>query len=383
MLNQVGVIGGGQLAQMLGMAAKSLGIEMYVQTADAADPAVPVAAGAILAPLNDPDAILQLATGGRVLTFENEFVDLEVLRPLEEEGIIFRPSLESLAVILDKYEQRRYLQSLELPVPQFIALDPHPDPMSLADMKFPLVLKTRRHGYDGRGTWILQSQADWEQVLQEVGDQPLLLEEWIPFEQELAVIAARSVNGDMVIYPVAETQQEDQVCRRVFVPAAIPPATAQVIQSMLRVLMQNLQWVGTLAVELFLTPSGEILINELAPRTHNSAHYTLDASHTSQFEQHLRAVCQMPLRSGELISGGAVMVNLLGYEQSDSDYMEQRERLAKIPHAHVYWYGKVQARPGRKLGHVTVSLKHKPQATQARRHAIEIADQIESIWYGR
>ncbi len=374
----VGVIGGGQLAWMMADAAKKLGVELVIQTPEKTDPAVSislrypqgVATHTILAPIDDSAATAQLATFCEVITFENEFVDLEALSQLQ--NVCFRPSLESLKPLLDKYAQRCYLRDRHLPTPQFS------DFSSAEIPKFPVVLKTRRHGYDGQGTFILKNSDELETTLKQLGDQPLLLEEFVPFERELALMAARSLTGEIVVYPIVETQQENQVCRRVIAPADLPASIVEEVDAIARTLLESLQVVGIFGIELFLTSKGKILVNEIAPRTHNSGHYTIDACTISQFEQQLRAVCGLPLATPEMQSEGALMVNLLGYETSHSDYSYKRQQLAKIPNAFIHWYGKTESRPGRKLGHVTVLL-HSP--TDLRREAIALAKTIESIWY--
>ncbi|MEC4819009.1 MAG: ATP-grasp domain-containing protein, partial [Scytonema sp. PMC 1069.18] len=205
-----------------------------------------------------------------------------------------------------------------------------------------------------------------------------ILEEYIPFERELAAIAARSVSGEVAIYPIVETQQQEQVCRRVIAPANIPKEVTADVENISRTFLNSLEAVGVFGIELFLTTDGKVLINEVAPRTHNSGHFSLDACETSQFEQHLRAVCGLPLGSTAMICKSAVMINLLGYEHSHSDYITKRQQIEQIPQARVHWYGKNESRPGRKLGHVTVLLD-----TQDSDRAIAIAHTVESIWYSK
>jgi 5-(carboxyamino)imidazole ribonucleotide synthase len=371
-INRVGVIGGGQLAWMMAAAAQTLEVKLVIQTPQADDPAVAIASQTILAAVDDVHATVELAQHCDVITFENEFVNLNALSQLAAQ-FIFRPSLAAIAPLLDKYHQRQLLQSLNLPVPRFFAL---------ADVKelplpFPLVLKARRHGYDGQGTFILKDQTDLEAVLQQPQTESWLIEEFVPFERELAVMAVRSVDGDRVIYPIVETQQEAQVCRRVLVTQELSSQVVMQIEAIAHSLLTALDYVGILGIELFLTHAGHVLVNEIAPRTHNSGHYSLDACVTSQFEQQLRAVSGRELGDATLTSP-AVMVNLLGYESAESDYAEQRRQLAELPNAHVYWYGKSQARPGRKLGHVTVLM---PTPDSSRQAALSIAQQVESIWY--
>lgn len=376
-LQRVGVIGGGQLAWMMAKEAQKLGIALIVQTPHHQDSAVHLAADVILAAVDDAAATAQLAARCEVITFENEFVNLEALAPLARQGVCFRPSLTALAPLLDKYQQRRYLQQIGLPVPAFAPLTRESEITS-----FPAVLKARRHGYDGQGTFILQTPAELTAACQSLGETPALLEAYVPFERELAVIAARSASGEMVVYPLVETQQENQVCHWAIAPADISPAWQREIEEMACHLLEKLQYVGVLGIELFLTATGQILVNEVAPRTHNSGHYTLDACETSQFEMQLRAVTGLPLGSPHLRCQGAVMVNLLGYEYSQSDYGEKLASLAAIPGAYLHWYGKVEARPGRKLGHVTVLFPAASPAT-SQQELLEMAKRIESLWYSR
>ncbi|MEH2041969.1 5-(carboxyamino)imidazole ribonucleotide synthase [Nostoc sp.] len=387
-MKRVGVIGGGQLAWMMADAAQKLGVELVVQTPSEHDPAVSIAKETVFAPVDDASATEILAQKCDVITFENEFVNLNALSGLAQQGVCFRPKLEALAPLLDKYHQRCYLHDLGLPVPQFFAFDEVENLKSIEYLGFPVVLKSRRHGYDGQGTFIIQDFATLEKKLtNETTTKPLnqslfLLEEFVPFERELAIIAARSVEGEIVTYPVVETQQEEQVCRQVIAPAEITPNQVAEIQAIAHTLLNSLEVVGIFGIELFLGADGKVLVNEIAPRTHNSGHFSLDACETSQFEQHLRAVCGLPLGNPALQCAGAVMVNLLGYESSHSDYQSQRQQIAEIPQAHVHWYGKAESRPGRKLGHVTVLLDNQNRELGSA-YANIIAHTIESIWYPR
>lgn len=375
-IKKIGIIGGGQLAWMMAGAAQKHNLELFIQTPKNTDPAVSIATDSICAPIDDANATAQLAALCDVITFENEFVNLEALNQLAQTGTLFRPSLNTLAPLLDKYHQRCYMRDIGLPVPQFLSWD---NSTTSQPLSYPLVMKARRHGYDGQGTVIIKNPQDLETTWKSWGCPPVILEEFIPFEQELAIIAARFPNGEIAIYPIVETQQENQVCRCVIAPATLTAQQTTEIEQIARTLLENLQAVGIFGIELFLTKQGKVLVNEVAPRTHNSAHFSLDACETSQFEQHLRAVCGLPPGQTNLKSAGAVMINLLGYETSQNPYLEKRRRLAHFPNAHLHWYGKIDSRPGRKLGHVTVLLHSEP--SQLRQQALEIAHQIESIWY--
>jgi 5-(carboxyamino)imidazole ribonucleotide synthase len=373
---KLGIIGGGQLAWMMKNAATKLGVELIVQTPSQNDPAVSIAHDSILAAVDDATATEILATKCDIITFENEFVDIAALSLLEKQGVCFRPQLSALAPLLDKYEQRCYLRDLGLPVPQFLALSAEKEvEFQVEGLSFPVVLKARRHGYDGQGTFIIPDLTTLLTIINQSHTQ-FLIEEFVPFTKELAIIAARSVNGEIVIYPAVETFQKEQVCRWVIAPAKITKEQNLQIEAIAHKLLNSLEYVGVFGIELFLTNEGKILINEIAPRTHNSGHFSLDACETSQFEQHLRAVCGLPLTNTRLNCSSAVMVNLLGYESCQSNYQKQRQQLAVIPQSTVHWYGKIEARPGRKLGHITVLL----EADQ--RNALkDIIHKIESIWY--
>jgi len=378
----VGVIGGGQLAWMMAQAAPSLGLRLAVQTPDQTDPAVALAQSTVLGAIADVEKTTQLAQQCGVITFENEFVDLAGLQPLADQGTVFYPRLESLAPLLDKWEQRQFLQQLGLPVPEFWALESLP----ASPMAFPWVLKARRFGYDGQGTQVFQTAA----ALPNLSSHPpgtWLVESFVPYERELAIIGARSTTGDIRLYPVVETVQVDQVCRHVIAPAQIAPDIAATIADYCRQILIALDYVGVLAIELFLlpespqrqTPATRLLINELAPRTHNSGHYTLDACATSQFAMQLQAVTGQPLGSTALNCDRAVMVNLLGYEDSDGDYQSSLSQIAALPNTKIHWYGKPESRPGRKLGHVTVLWDgRKSDQVESVKGAIAA---IETLWY--
>ncbi|MEO1431588.1 MAG: 5-(carboxyamino)imidazole ribonucleotide synthase [Cyanobacteria bacterium J06632_19] len=398
-MKRIGVIGGGQLALMMGAAAQKLGVELIVQTPNANDPAVSIAKDTVFAAVDDATATAELARKCDVITFENEFVDLEALSKLATEKVCFRPRIEALSPLLDKYHQRCFLQNLNIPVPKFelpeslFAISSSPtgqdtkvNKVNESELSFPVVLKARRHGYDGQGTFIIKDLISLKQKLNlenpeknqtnNLIESHFLLEEFIPFQKELAVIAARSASGEVSNFVVVETQQEQQVCRRVIAPADISLQTENIIKDIAATILDNLQVIGVFGIELFLTNSGEVLVNEIAPRTHNSGHFSIDACFTSQFEQQLRVLCDLPLGSAAMKKPCAIMVNLLGYETQKSSYIEKRFTLAQIPGAHVHWYGKSESRPGRKLGHITVLLDK-----LNRDEAMTIAENIESIWY--
>jgi 5-(carboxyamino)imidazole ribonucleotide synthase len=375
-MKRIGVIGGGQLAWMMASAAQELGIKLAIQTPDPTDVAVSLAAEVVFAAVDDVAATQILATKCDVITFENEFVDLAGLGKLDA---VFLPPLAALAPLLDKYTQRCYLRDLGLPVPKFATLD---KPELPAGFEFPVVIKARRNGYDGQGTFIIKAKSALADLYHRYPDTPFLVEEFVDFDRELAVIAARGVSGEVVTYPILETQQEEQVCRRVFTLDDLADEIVETCRSIASKLLISLNAIGVFGIELFATRDGRVLVNEIAPRTHNSGHLTIEACATSQFSQLIRAVADLPLGSTELTCGGAVMVNLLGYEDSQSDYLLKRQEISAIPNAFVHWYGK-QSRIGRKLGHVTVLVGIDPIQTSQnyRQQAEALARQVETIWY--
>ena len=373
---RVGVIGGGQLAWMMAQEAPDLNLDLVIQTPSSDDPAVPLACDRVFAAIDDAIATAELAKTCGVITFENEFVDLDALKLLENQGVCFRPSISTLQPLLDKYDQRCYLQKIGLPVPTFQSFNlSRPLPF-----EYPFVLKARRHGYDGQGTYVIKGSDDLARLAPQILGNKWLIEEFIPFERELAIMAARSVTGEIVFYPVVETQQVNQVCHWVMVPANISPDLQTKIEDYTRLLLTELNAIGIFGIEFFLTASGNVLVNEIAPRTHNSGHYTLDACDISQFSLQLQAVTGRSLKQPVLQCQQAVMVNLLGYENAEGDYAQKRAKLAEIPQAFVHWYNKTESRIGRKLGHITVlidDLAHKNQSE----NLLSIIQKIEDIWY--
>jgi 5-(carboxyamino)imidazole ribonucleotide synthase len=377
---RVGVIGGGQLAWMMGAEAPALGIELNIQAVSEDDPAVSRANEVIVGDVDDATATDKLAQISDVITFENEFVNLPALHKLEKLGVWFRPSLTTLAPLLDKFDQRNYLQNIGVAVPKF-GLYPTAEYIK-SEFGFPVVLKARRHGYDGQGTFMVKNLVDLGWLAKTVPVDELLVEEFIPFERELAVIAA-SNGSQIVVYPVTETYQENQVCHWTITPADVPKEVAEEVKAIAHKILDKLEVVGVFGIEFFLTADNRVLVNEIAPRTHNSGHYTLDGCETSQFAMQLQAVTGLPLGSTALKSSGAIMVNLLGFEEFDTDYQgkcdreaRRRQRILEIPNSFIHWYGKT-SRPGRKLGHATVLLNPE-QLTQAK----SVINKIESIWYG-
>ena len=379
---KIGVIGGGQLAWMMAVAAKKLGLELTVQAGSPDESAVDIADRVVYGKVNDAEATAQLAKYSQVITFENEFVDLVALQELEnfvnqdrDRPALFLPKLETLAISVDKLKQRQHFRDRQIPTPEFYGVDTEIELLAAADrLGYPLVLKARRHGYDGKGTWVIADEMELRSAWETMQRLPAIAEAFIPFERELAVIVARSLSGEIAIYPVVETLQTNQVCRHTIAPARINAAINTQVRNIAEQIVTSLDAIGVFGIEFFLTAEGDISVNEIAPRTHNSGHYTIEGCQTSQFEQLLRVVSGKPLGDVSMVAPVAIMVNLLGFEQNVSDYLEKRQAIARFPNTHIHWYNKTSASVGRKLGHVTI-------LAETYDIAIDLRDRIETIWY--
>ncbi len=372
---RVGVIGGGQLANMMAIAAQHLNIDLAVQTPNADDPATLNAKTIILGAIDDFVATADLASFSDVITFENEFVDLDQLQHLAQQGVQFLPQLDSMRLLVDKYTQRSLLQQHFIPVPNFCAVSNQTELNTAGrQIGFPSVLKSRRHGYDGKGTSVVKSPPELLTAWLSMRQSPAILEGYVNFVAELAVIVSRSAFGEVSVYPVVETQQVNQVCHRVIAPARIDAKVALQVQEIAKTIVTKLAVIGVFGIEFFLTADGTVSVNEIAPRTHNSGHYTIEACETSQFEQLLRVVTKMPLGSTNMSSPVAMMLNLLGYESGAINYADKHKYISQLPNTSLHWYGKTESKLGRKLGHVTVLADDYEQASI-------VIQQAETIWY--
>ena len=368
---RVGMVGGGQLARMTQRAAIDLGVHLEVLTPDADAPAV--AAGARHRPGHpgDAEALRRLAEGVDVVTFDHELVDLDLLGVLVDEGHAVRPGPAALACAVDKLHARRRLGGLGFPVPAFREVADADEVRDLAaDHGWPVVLKARSGGYDGRGVVEVRDAREAGLVLADGGS--WLAEEKVDLAVELAVVVVRSPRGEVRAYPVAETVQEDGICTELVVPARIPPSLAAEASRLAIEVVTAVGGVGVVAVELFVTTAGDLVVNELALRPHNSGHATIEACATSQFHNHLRAVLGWPLGATDLRVPAAAMANVLGppaVEVGAAVDPAARVPVAlAVPGVSVHCYGK-DVRPGRKVGHVTAVGDTPEQALDRARRA--------------
>lgn len=361
------MIGGGQLARMTHQAAIPLGQSLRVLAVSDSDPAALVARDVVLGSHTDLDALRAFAEGCEVVTFDHEQVPGEHLRALVAEGVEVHPGPDALIHAQDKLVMRRKLSGMGLPVPPFAEVNGPADALAFgAEHGWPCVLKAVRGGYDGKGVWMLNTPNSARTVVDELlaAGTPLMVEQCVPMRRELAALVARSPFGQGAAWPLVETVQSEGICVEVLAPApSLAPEVAEAAQELALRVADELGVVGLLAVELFETADG-VVVNELAMRPHNSGHWTIEGSRTSQFEQHLRAVLDYPLGVTDLVAPAVVMANVLGASSGGAgDQPTARppmildERLhhlfARFPDAHVHLYGKAE-RPGRKIGHVTL-----------------------------
>ena len=368
---RVGVIGAGQLARMMQPAAIALGLRLRVLSADPQDCANQVIPDVVNGHPSNVQAVLDFARGCDVVTFEHEHVPAEVLDALVATGIPIRPGPGALLYAQDKAEMRERLTALGLPCPEWTRVTSVADAADLAAKTgWPIVLKATRGGYDGRGVWVVDDAEAAERVITEAAERGvrLLAEEAVPFARELAAQVARSPHGQAVAYPVVETVQRDGICREVYAPApAVDESHALEAQRIALTIAKELDVTGMLAVELFQTADGRLWINELAMRPHNSGHWTIDGAVTSQFENHLRAVLDLPLGSPTPHAPLAVMANVIGLDLPDL-YPAYLHCLARDPGLKIHNYGKA-VKPGRKIGHVTVLGGDFDDCVERARHA--------------
>jgi 5-(carboxyamino)imidazole ribonucleotide synthase len=351
------MVGGGQLARMTHQAAIALGQSLRVLAVSPDDPAAQVAPNIDIGSHTDLAALREFARHCEVVTFDHEHVPAEHLRTLVAEGVTVHPGPDALVHAQDKLVMRDRLAALGAPVPPYAAVEQAADVIAFGDeYGWPCVLKAARGGYDGRGVWFLRSAEEAERVVAEVVGTPLLVEQRVAMRRELAALVARSPFGQGAAWPVVETVQQDGICVEVLAPAPdLPDELADEAVDLALRIAGELGVVGVLAVELFETADG-LVVNELAMRPHNSGHWTIDGAVTSQFEQHLRAVLDYPLGSTDPVAPVAVMANVLGAQEPPTMGVDERlhHLFARFGQAKVHLYGKTE-RPGRKVGHVTVT----------------------------
>ncbi|MCC0807952.1 5-(carboxyamino)imidazole ribonucleotide synthase [Methylobacterium sp. W2] len=350
----LGIVGGGQLGRMIALAAANYGLKVHVYAPDAASPAFDVAAETTCAAYDDTEALARFAASVDAVTYEFENIPRQTADLLARHAPL-RPSADALSTTQDRLSEKSFINGLGIATAPFRQVDT-PDDLAraLEAIGLPAVLKTRRFGYDGKGQRIIRTaeEGDRNAIFAEFGGAPLILEGFVPFEREVSVVAARSPNGSFAAFDLCENEHRDHILALTRVPAPnLSDETARNAVEIARRIAEALDYVGILAVEMFLVRDevGEhLIVNEIAPRVHNSGHWTIEGAVTSQFAQHVRAVCGWPLGDASRVAGASVeMRNLIG------DDIDAWQALLAEPGAHLHLYGKGDARPGRKMGHVT------------------------------
>lgn len=340
---RVGILGGGQLGRMLALAAYPLDVAVRVLEPATESSAAKVCPR-IAAEFDDYAALYDLVTHADVITYEFENVPVESVHWLAERGPVF-PSAQALEIAQDRLFEKQFFQRLGVPVPPFAPVDSREDfDLALQSIGFPAVLKTRRFGYDGKGQMVLRSPHDGERAWELLGGRPLILETFVSFDREVSLIGVRGRTGEIRFYPLTQNEHREGILYRSTAPA--PQRTPELqhqAETYGRRALEELNYVGVLAIEFF-EQSGRLWVNEMAPRVHNSAHWTIEGACTSQFENHLRAILGWPLGDTQA-RGVSVMLNLIGR-------LPELPSVLAIPRAHVHWYGKTP-RPRRKVGHIT------------------------------
>jgi 5-(carboxyamino)imidazole ribonucleotide synthase len=349
----IGILGGGQLGRMLALAAARLGFKTCVFANDPASPACQVAGEYLCADFEDLDAIKSFAQKVDVVTFEFENIPTRTVATLAETNPT-RPDAGVLETTNDRLREKQFLDRLELATAPYLRIDSERDLRdAVSRATEPVILKTRRFGYDGKGQVRLEPGAGSARAWSAIGGQPAILERVVPFDKELSVVIARADAGQTRSFEVSENLHKHRILAETRVPAAIPAAISDRACAMARLIIEELDFIGVLAVELFLEPGpgdGRLIVNEVAPRVHNSGHWTMDGAVTCQFEQHIRAICGWPLGATDRLYDSK-MINLIG------DQVDQWPALSGDPAAHLHLYGKAETRPGRKMGHVTYLTK--------------------------
>ncbi|KAK5802294.1 hypothetical protein PVK06_029879 [Gossypium arboreum] len=356
----VGVLGGGQLGRMLCQAASKMAIKVIVLDPSENCPASALAYDHMVGSFDDSATVEEFAKRCGVLTVETEHVDVATLEKLEQQGIDCEPKASTIRIIQDKYLQKVHFSRHGIPLPEFMEINNLEETKRAGELYgYPLMIKGKRLAYDGRGNAVAKSEGELSSAIDVLGGfgRGLYVEKWAPFIKELAVIVARGRDNSILCYPVVETIHKENICHIVKASADVPWRIRKLANDVAYKAISSLEGAGVFAVELFLTRDGQILLNEVAPRPHNSGHHTIESCYTSQFEQHLRAVVGLPLGDPSMKTPAAIMYNLLGEDEGEPGFKVAHQLIARaleIPGATAHWYDKPEMRRQRKMGHITL-----------------------------
>ncbi|KAL5768200.1 hypothetical protein ACOSQ2_014983 [Xanthoceras sorbifolium] len=356
----VGVLGGGQLGRMLCQAASKMAIKVVVLDPLENCPASALSYDHMVGSFDDSATVQEFAKRCGVLTVEIEHVDVATLEKLEQQGVDCQPNASTIRIIQDKYLQKVHFSRHGIPLPDFMQIDDFEDARRAGNLfGYPLMIKSKKLAYDGRGNAVAKNEEDLSSAVAALGgfDHGIYVEKWAPFVKELAVIVARGRDNSILCYPVVETIHRENICHIVKAPAVVPLKVRKLATDVAYRAVSSLEGAGVFAVELFLTEDGQILLNEVAPRPHNSGHHTIESCYTSQYEQHLRAVTGLPLGDPSMKTPAAIMYNILGEDEGERGFYLAHQLIGRalgIPGATVHWYDKPGMRKQRKMGHITI-----------------------------
>lgn len=369
-MHKIGIIGGGQLGKMMILDAKRLDYYFVILDPTKNCPADSIADEHIVAGFDDVDAIKELAQRVDVVTYEFEHINVKALQLLEREGHKVYPSSETLLHIQNKLVQKDWLRKHEIPVPDYLGVEGIDGILEAGEKYgYPIILKTCTGGYDGKGNAVIKTKDDVATAYDSLGagKLPLMVEEFIPFEKEVSILVCRSENGDVKVFPVAENVHVNSILDETTVPAVISDASTKEAMDIARKTIEVFGCCGMLCIELFVKKDGHILVNELAPRPHNSGHYTIEGCYTSQYENHIRAILGQPLGDTSLIRPTA-MKNIIGQTNGNAD-VKGLEKAYERPGVKIHLYGKEKVAVGRKMGHITATAPTIEEALEAVRYA--------------
>lgn len=369
----IGILGGGQLGKMLAQQAIKMGYKVITLDPTSNCPCAQVCNEQIIAEFNDKSAALNLARRSDILTYEFENIPADVISYLENQGFSIFPSSNILEITQNRIKEKKYLNSIGVLTTDFKVIEEYRDlKQASLEIGLPAVLKTSSGGYDGKGQIVLRNKEDIKNIQKDIFCQELIYEKFVPFTKEISIICARSRDGDVRSFPVTENIHRNNILYMSIAPASISAVIEKKAADIAKKVAEGFKLIGVIGVEMFLLKDETILVNEISPRVHNSGHYTIEACYTSQFEQHIRAICGLPLGLTKLLSP-AVMINILGDEASHGrTKLLGIDRALSLPGVNLHLYGKADVRPGRKMGHLTV-------LADTTKEAINLAEEAKKL----